>query len=476
VPQPDGTVGLQHISGGGIDLSVPMRVHVIGVGGAAMSAIATILAAMGHRVSGSDLKESGGLERLRSAGVDVHVGHDAVHLGDPLPDLVAVSTAIPERNPELAEARRRDVPIATRADVLAAICATRRTAAVSGTHGKTTTSSMLALACTDGGLRPSFLVGGELNEIGGGVVWRDSPWFVVEADESDGTFVELPAEAVVVTNVEADHLDRWGSLEAIIEAFDRYLDQATGPRVVCLDEPNAAALARRHDATTYGTSPDADWRIVDAVPERVGVRFRLVHRGDDVGDVALPVPGLHNARNATAALACAAAIGADLDAARIGLARYAGVARRFQFRGEAAGVTVVDDYAHNPGKVAAVLAAARAGGWRRVVCVFQPQRYTRTATLWREFGPAFADADVLVLTEVYPANEAPIPGVTGKLLVRSTLEASPWKRVAWLPTKADVVSYLGAELRPGDLCLLCGAGDLTSWAPDVLAAVERRRQ
>jgi UDP-N-acetylmuramate--alanine ligase len=457
-----------------IDLSTPMRVHVVGVGGAAMSSIATILAAMGHRVSGSDLKGGAALERLRSVGVAVHIGHDAAHVRDTSPDLVAVSTAIPERNPELAEARRLGIAIATRADVLAAICATRRTAAVSGTHGKTTTSSMLALACTDGGLGPSFLVGGELNELGGGVVWRDSPWFVVEADESDGTFVELPAEAVVVTNVEADHLDRWGTLEAIIEAFERFVAQATGPKVVCLDEPNAAALAARHDTITYGTHPDADWRIVDAVPERVGVRFGLERDGSDLGEVTLPVPGLHNARNATAALACATAIGADFEAARAGLARYAGVARRFQFRGEAGGVTVVDDYAHNPGKVAAVLAAAKAGGWRRVVCVFQPQRYTRTATLWRAFGPTFGDADVVVLTEVFAANEAPIPGVSGKLLVRSTLDAHPWKRVAWLPGRSDVVSYLAAELRSGDLCLLCGAGDITTWAPEILAAIEAR--
>jgi UDP-N-acetylmuramate--alanine ligase len=455
-----------------IDLATPMRVHVVGVGGAAMSAIATILAAMGHEVSGSDLKESAGLVRLRAAGVAVHVGHDAANVGDA--DLVAVSTAIPDRNPELAAARERGIRVASRAEVLAAICATRRTAAVSGTHGKTTTTSMLALAADAGGLHPSFLVGGELNEIGGGVVWRDSPWFVVEADESDGTFVELPAEAVVVTNVEADHLDRYGSLAVIVDAFDRFLRQATGPRIVCADEPNAAALAARYGATTYGTHPDADWRIVDPVLERVGVRFRLRHDGADVLEVRLPVPGLHNARNATAALACLHALGADLEAAAGALSRYAGVARRFQFRGEANGIVVVDDYAHNPGKVAAVLAAARSGGWRRVVCVFQPQRYTRTATLWREFGPAFADADVVVLTEVFAANEPPIPGVDGKLLVASTLDAHPWKRVAWLPRREDVVAYLASELRPGDLCLLCGAGDVTTWAPDILAAVERR--
>jgi UDP-N-acetylmuramate--alanine ligase len=201
------------------------------------------------------------------------------------------------------------------------------------------------------------------------------------------------------------------------------------------------------------------------------VRFRLVVDGDDGPEVALPVPGVHNARNATAALAAAAAMGADLDAAVAALGRYSGVARRFQFRGEAGGVTVVDDYAHNPGKVAAVLAAAKAGGWGRVVVVFQPQRYTRTATQWREFGPSFADADVVVLTEVYAANEQPIPGVGGKLLVDSTLDAHPWKRVAWLPTREDVLRWAGTELRPGDLCLTAGAGDVTTWADGILAAV-----
>ena len=452
-----------------LDLSTPLRVHVIGVGGAAMSAIASILVAMGHQVSGSDIRGSAALERLRAEGVDVFVGHDAGQLGSV--DLVAVSTAITERNPELAAARERGIRVASRADVLAAICATRRTAAVSGTHGKTTTTSMLALAAVGGGLRPSFLVGGDLHGLGSGVVWEGSEWFVVEADESDRTFVELPAELVVVTNVEADHLDRYGDLQSIIDTFDRFVDQAAGPAVVCADEPNALALAERHGAITYGTHPGARWRIVDAVPERVGVHFRLEVDGVDRGLVVLPVPGLHNARNATAALATAELMGADFAAARAALARYAGVARRFQFRGEAGGVTVVDDYAHNPGKVAAVLAAAKAGGWRRVVIVFQPQRYTRTATLWREFGPSFADADVVVLTEVYAANERPIAGVTGRLLVDSTLEATPWKRVAWLPRKEDVVRWAASELRPGDLCLTAGAGDVTTWADDILAAV-----
>jgi UDP-N-acetylmuramate--alanine ligase len=451
-------------------LDRPLRVHIVGVGGAAMSAIASILRSMGHDVSGSDLRASTAIDRLRREGIDAVVGHDAANLG-PDVDLVAVSTAITDRNPELAAARELGIRVASRAELLAAICATRRTVAVSGTHGKTTTTSMLALAAVGGGLRPSFLVGGDLHELGSGVVWEDTEWFVVEADESDGTFVELPAEIVVVTNVEADHLDRYGTLDAIIETFDRYLAQASGSRIVCADEPNALALARRHGAITYGTHAEARWRIVDPVPARVGVRFRLEVDGQDRGEVQLPVPGLHNARNATAALAAAEAMGADLDEAKAALGRYSGVARRFQFRGEAGGVTVVDDYAHNPGKVAAVLAAARAGGWGRVVVVFQPQRYTRTATLWREFGPAFADADVVVLTEIYAANEQPIAGVTGHLLVDSVLDAHPWKRVAWLPAKADVLRWAAAELRPGDLVLTAGAGDVTTWADDLLAAV-----
>jgi UDP-N-acetylmuramate--alanine ligase len=458
----------------GIDLATPMRIHVVGVGGAAMSAIATILAAMGHTVSGSDLKGSAGLAKLEALGVRVAVGHDAANLGDPAPDLVTVSTAIPASNPERRAAVERGIPVASRAEVMRAICATRRTVAVSGTHGKTTTSSMLALAAVAGGLRPSFLVGGELNELGGGVLWEDGDWFVVEADESDGTFVELGARSAVVTNVEADHLDRWGDLDAIIEAFDRFLAAADELRVVCADEPNALALAQRHGAVTYGTHPEADWRIVDPRPGRVGVHFRLVHDGDDLGEVRLPVPGLHNARNAAGALAAVVAMGAPFEPARDALARYAGVARRFQFRGEAGGVTFVDDYAHNPGKVAAVLAAARAGDWRRVVAVFQPQRYTRTASRWREFGPAFGDADLLVLTEVYAANEAPIPGVTGKLLVDSALAANPRLRVAWLPHRDDVVRYLAGELHAGDLCLTLGAGDITTWPDDLLAAIDAR--
>jgi UDP-N-acetylmuramate--alanine ligase len=449
-----------------VDLSRPRRIHIVGVGGAGMSAIASVLAAMGHTVSGSDLKDSGSLTRLRANGIDVHVGHDAALVD--AADLVAVSTAIPSRNPEVVAANERGVPVARRAEILGAIASTRRCIAVSGTHGKTTTSSMLALVLVEAGLNPSFIIGGELNEIGGGAVWDDGDWFVVEADESDGTFVALPAEHVVVTNVEADHLDYYGTLAEIEAAFDRFLD-APGVKVVCADDPIASTLGRAHDAILYGTSDDADVRIVDHHTARAGASFSIVRNGEPLGEVRLPVPGLHNVRNATAAIAMAMGLGVSFDACRSALARYAGVARRFQFRGRARGVTFVDDYAHNPGKVTAVLDAAAHGGWRRVVCVFQPHRYTRTAALWRQFGSSFDPADVVVVMDVYGAGERPQPGITGKLIVDAVLEHRPWKRVAWLPRRQDVVAYLTSELRPGDLCLTLGAGDITSLSSDLLS-------
>jgi UDP-N-acetylmuramate--alanine ligase len=448
-----------------VDLSRPRRIHIVGVGGAGMSAIASVLAAMGHTVSGSDLKDSGSLQRLQASGIDVHVGHDASLVDGA--DLVAVSTAIPPRNPEVVAAHELGVTVARRAEILRAIASTRRCIAVSGTHGKTTTSSMLALVLVEAGLNPSFIIGGELNEIGSGAVWDDGDWFVVEADESDGTFVALPAEHVVVTNVEADHLDYFGTLAEIEAAFDRFLD-APGSKIACADDPIAARLGRAHGAVLYGTSEAAAVRIVEHRTERAGAEFAIVRDGEALGEIRLPVPGLHNVRNATAAIAMAMELGVSFDACRSALARYAGVARRFQFRGRARGVTFVDDYAHNPGKVKAVLDAASYGGWRRLVCVFQPHRYTRTAALWREFGSSFDPADVVVVMDVYGAGERPQPGVTGKLVVDAVLEHRPWKRVAWLPRREDVLAYLTAELRPGDLCLTLGAGDITSLPSDLL--------
>jgi UDP-N-acetylmuramate--alanine ligase len=449
-----------------VDLRVPQRVHVVGVGGAGMSAIATVLATMGHRVSGSDLRASPALERLRAAGIDVAVGHRADNVGEV--DVVTISTAVPATNPEVVAATEHGIPVLRRAEVLAAICATRRTVAVAGTHGKTTTSSMLALVLVEAGLHPSFIVGGELNEIGTGALWDDGEWMVVEADESDGTFLELPTEIGIVTSVEPDHLEHDGGADGLLGAFDRFIGGARSA-LVCADDAGAARLGAAHDATTYGVAEGADYRMVDVERQRASTSFGVEHEGRRVADVRLPVPGLHNARNACAALVAGVLVGADPEAASRALARYAGVARRFQFRGERHGVTYIDDYAHLPTEVAAALDAAADGGWPRIVCVFQPHRYSRTAALWRGFADAFDAADVLVVTDVYGAGEAPRPGVTGKLVVDAVLEAHPEQRLAYLPSRADLVPYLRRVLRPGDLCLTLGAGDLTSVPAELLS-------
>ncbi|HUF33365.1 MAG TPA: UDP-N-acetylmuramate--L-alanine ligase [Acidimicrobiales bacterium] len=460
------------IGASSLDLSVPSRLHVVGIGGSGMSAIATVLVAMGHQVSGSDQRPSAVLDRLAGLGIAVTVGADPE--GAAAADAVAISTAIRADDPDVASARAAGVPVLRRAEALAAICATRRTVAVSGTHGKTSTTAMLAIALREAGFEPSFIVGGDVNGIGTGAAWGGGidGWFVVEADESDGTFLELGAEAVIVTNVEPDHLDHHGSFEALQDAFARFLLASPGPRVVCADDPVAAALATRvGGCTTYGTSEAADVQLFDVTTDRDGVSFALRAGADDLGRFRLPSPGLHNARNAAAVVTVGRALGADVEGLRRGLAAFAGVGRRFERRGEAGGVTFVDSYDHLPTEVASVLEAARAGGWDRIVCAFQPHRYTRTADLWRSFADAFTDADVVAVTDIYAAGQAPIPGVSGKLIVDAVLDAHPHQRVAWLPRRDDLRSWLVHELRPGDLCLTLGAGDLTTLPGELLPLV-----
>ena len=464
VPRRDGVDGHAAAPPEPIDLSSTTRVHIVGIGGAGMSAIASVLAAMGHRVSGSDLKESPGLDRLRALGIRVEVGHAASHLGDA--ELVTVSTAIPPNNIEIRAARAQGLPVLRRAEILAALARTRRSIAVAGTHGKTTTSSMLALELVEAGLRPSFIIGGDVNEIGSGAVWDSGELFVIEADESDGTFLEIGADAVVVTNIEPDHLDHYGGFGNLEAAFERFTRAASGVRVLCADDANTRALIDRLRAdgielVSYGTAVDADVRITDIERRPQSTRAQLVRDGVELGTIELPVPGLHNLRNATAAMTMALEMGASFDAVRRALGRFGGVARRFEHRGEVAGVTFVDDYAHLATEVRAALDAARFGSYRRVVCVFQPHRYSRTRSLWQSFADAFVDADLLVVTDVYASNERPIPGITGKLVVNAVLDEHPWARVAYLPFRRDVVRYLVDELRPGDLCLTLGAGDLT---------------
>jgi UDP-N-acetylmuramate--alanine ligase len=445
-----------------LDLSNPRRIHVVGVGGAGMSAIAGVLLAMGHEVSGSDATDSAVLQRLAAAGATVRAGHDPEAAA--ASEVVAVSTAIPVDDPEVVAARRAGIPVLRRAELLAAICATRSTLAVGGTHGKTTTTAMLAMALRGASQRPSFIVGGDIAGVGTGAAWDEGEWFVVEADESDGTFVELPRHGVIVTNVEADHLDHWGSFDALGDAFEVFVAGADGPRVVCADDEGARALASRvAGCVTYGTADDADARITEVASGRDGVTFRFDGRA-----VSLRIPGVHNARNAAAVLTLGRELGVDLGAMVDALATFEGVGRRYERRGEAGGVTFVDSYDHLPTEVAAVLAAARDGGWARIVCVFQPHRYTRTAALWRSFADAFVDADRLAVTEIYAAGQQPIEGVSGKLIVDAVLDAHPRSEVAWLPERASLARWLRATLRPGDLCLTLGAGDLTTLPSELL--------
>jgi len=457
-----------------LDLSVPRRLHVVGAGGPGMSAIAIVLAEMGHDVTGSDIRERSVLDRVRAAGARVSVPHDRSLVHDR--DAVTYSTAIPERNIELDEARTRGVTTMRRAGMLASICAAARSLGVAGTHGKTTTTSMLMLMLAEAGLRPSFVIGGDVADMGTGAQWTGGEWLVVEADESDGTHLELPLHGTVLTNVDVDHLDHYGSVEALVEGFAQYLAQVAGPRVVCLDDVRCADLARTVPCTTYGTTSGADYRAVDLVADGGSFRFAVEQRGTRLGEVVLPLRGVHNVRNATGALALALEIGVPFEAAVAALARFGGVARRFDIRATDDGVTLVDDYAHLPQEIAAVLAAARQSGdgWSRVVAVFQPNRYNRMAVMWPEYRDAFVDADLVVLTEIYASGTTPIPGVTGKQVVNAVLDAHPSTRLAWMPRRSELVDYLAAVLRPGDVCISMGCGDIAA-LPDEVAEARRRR-
>ncbi len=461
---------------GPIDLTRPLRIHVVGVGGAGMSAVAAVLAAMGHEVTGSDLKASAMFQRLQGLGLAVTVGHDPANVEGAA--LLTVSSAIDPANVEVVEAHRRGIPVLSRADVLAGIAALRRTIAVAGTHGKTTTASMLSLILLEAGLKPSFIIGGDLNDIGTNAVWDSGEWLVVEADESDRTFLRLSPEVAVVTSIEPDHLETYGSFEALREAFSSFMAQAA-VTVVSADDATALELAPA-GAVTFGRSAGARYRNGGLHGGRSSISFSLAESvptepaaagppAADLGEFDVAVPGAYNARNATAAITVAVTIGVSPDDARRALARFGGVARRFEFRGERNGVTFVDDYAHLPSEVRAGLGAARGGGYGRVVCVFQPHRYSRIAALAADFASAFVDCDVLFVTDVYSAGEEPRPGVTGRLIVDAVLAAHPDGNVAYTATHEELLAALRRTLRAGDCCITLEAGDLTALPDELLS-------
>jgi UDP-N-acetylmuramate--alanine ligase len=454
-----------------IDLGQRRTIHIVGVGGVGMAPIAGALAAMGHRVIGTDHLEVPILEQVRATGVQVIVGQSAATI-DPGTDVVAYSTAVPLDNVELVEAARRSIPVVHRSELLAAMAATKPTIGVAGTHGKTTTSAMITHVLRTVGDTPSYVIGGELVDRGLGADWNTGGMFVVEADESDGSGFTIPCAAIVVTNIEPDHLEFHGSVENLHAAFARFMASTSGPCIVCADDPVAAGLGSDRRARTYGTDVGADYRIVDPRSSRGGSHFTLLVDGRDLGTVELPIPGIHNIRNATAALAILGELGYDLMAAIDAIASFAGVSRRFQFRGERRGITFVDDFAHLPTEIAAAVGAAHDGGWERVVAVFQPHRYSRTESLWREFADAFVGADELVLTDVYAAAEAPRPGVTGMLIVDAVRAAHPEQSVTYVAQRDALAAQLAPMLRAGDICLSIGAGDITRLAPEIITILD----
>jgi UDP-N-acetylmuramate--alanine ligase len=430
-----------------------------------MSAIALVLARMGHEVSGSDIKSSMVLERLAAAGVAVHVGNRAEYV-PARADAVVYSTAIPLRNVELVAAAELGIPVLHRAAALAALAATRKTIAVAGSHGKTTSASMLALILRRAGWSPSFVIGGEVNEVGSNAAFGEGEWLVVEADESDGTFLHLSPQAALVTNIEPDHLDHYGDFDALLRAFGDFAASVSGPVVVCADDRETARLAAGSATIrTFGSAPTADYRVVDEVVAAGECRFTLVERGGARTAITVPA-GVKASTNAAGAIAIALELGVEVEATVKALAEFGGVARRFQYRGERDGVTYIDDYAHLPTEVEAAIAAARQGPWRHVVVVFQPHRYSRTASIGVQFADAFTAADTLVLTDVYSAGETPIPGVSGRTILRAVLDRHPSLAVAYLPRAADLTRVPTRYARPGDLVLTLGAGDLTTM-PDV---------
>ena len=455
------------------DLSAMRRVHLVGIGGAGMSGLARLFLARGVEVSGSDLKASIPLDELRGLGAEVTAGHDASNVA--APDAVVVSTAIGPGNPEVEEARRRGIPVLARAQVLAAMMRERRGIAVAGTHGKTTTTSMLAVILERAGLDPTYVVGGDLNESGSNARSGEGDVFLAEADESDGSFLLLEPAIAVVTNVEEDHLDFYGGAEEIEGAFTAFCRRAALV-VACADDPGAVRVVESSgtSATWYGESARAEVVVEEAAVRRGGSSCRIrVGPAPGVepwtGRLDLPVPGRQHLLNAAAAVAVATRIGVPAETAVAALAAFGGVRRRWELRGEARGASFVDDYAHHPTEISATLGAARADEADRIVAVFQPHRFSRTAALGRALGESLVGADVVVVTDVFGAGERPVPGVTGKLVVDGLVEAAPGKRAVYLPRRSDVAPFLAREVRPGDLVLTLGAGDITMVGSETLA-------
>lgn len=446
-----------------------MNVHMIGIGGAGMSGIAEVLHCKGHTVTGSDLKESPYVRRLRERGIEVYIGHLAEQVGDP--DQVVTSTAIPPTNLELLEAQRRSIPVIPRAAALASILEDGNSVAVAGTHGKTTTTSMTAHVLKALGEDPTALVGGELNDIGSNVAFGRPDMIVAEADESDRSLLYLRPQAAIITNVEFDHPDFYTSLEDVLGVFLQFVQSLppTGHLVTCADDPLCLQLAEEAPCpvTTYGFA-NGDLRAEALSPNS----YTLLENGAERGRVDLGVYGRHNVLNSLAAAGVARWLGHDAYEGASSLKTFTGVRRRFQIKGEEAGVRVVDDYAHHPTELSSTLQAARDTSEGRVIAVFQPHRYSRTKKLHREFGEAFEAADAVLITDVYGAGEMPQPGVNGKLIVDAICEMRGHPDVYYVPEQLDIPHVLRTISAADDTVLTMGAGDISHVGDELLTLLE----
>lgn len=445
------------------------HIHIVGAGGAGMSALAKILRGLGYDVSGSDLKPGRQLDALGDVGIRTWVGHRPELAATA--NLIVASSAVPDSDPELEAGRDAGVPVWERPALLDALTAERPAIGCAGTHGKTTTTAMAVTALQHLGADPTFIVGGEMAALNTGAHLGDPDLFVLEADEAFGTFRLLHLRGLLVTNVEADHLDYYETVAALEEAFALVANRVDGPVVACIDDPGVRRLAQRTALIPYGLAADAVWRVRDVAHGNGEIGFRLTGPGGVDVPVRVPLPGLHSARNAAGVVALLANLGFDPAAAADGLGGYRGVHRRFEIRGRVNEVTVVDDYAHHPTEIAATIAAGRLGGWNRVWAIFQPHRYTRTADLAPEFGAPLAAADHVVVTDVYSAGEAPLPGVSGKLVAEATAAAGG--DVQYIPSVAATPAAVVPYVAPGDVVLLLGAGDITEIAEPLLSALER---
>jgi len=447
-------------------------IHFVGIGGIGMSGIAEVLCNLGYTVQGSDASESANVARLRDKGIAISVGHKAENVAGA--DVVVVSTAIKRDNPELLAARAQRIPVVRRAEMLAELMRLKSCVAIAGTHGKTTTTSMVAALLDAGEFDPTVINGGIINAYGTNARLGAGEWMVVEADESDGTFLKLPADVAIVTNVDPEHLDHFKTFDAVQDAFRNFVENVPfyGFAVMCIDHPVVQALVGKIEdrrIITYGENPQADVRLLELKPNggastfKVAFRDRKADTAHEIADLKLPMPGRHNALNATAAIAVAHELGLADDVIRGALAAFGGVRRRFTKTGDWNGVTIIDDYGHHPVEIAAVLKAARESTRTKVIAVVQPHRFTRLQSLFEEFCTCFNDADAVIVAEVYPAGESPIAGIDRDNFVLG-LRAHGHREVIPLQDSAALAGVVHAIAKPGDYVVCLGAGNITQWA------------